>query len=507
MIFMRDTRPRLIARLLLLSAGSALSAAVVLATAGCMTTEKPQEGTLHPRVTVVAAQKMIVPDVVRPIGTTRALSDVTIRARVKGFLEEKHFDDGKNVKKGQLLLVIERRPYEVVLEQADARLASARASLERAEASKANLVSRARLALDQAQLSLDEIEQRRERNLLARKAASQDDYDKAEAQRKKSAAQVDADRASLEQAEADYRIGIASAKAEVAAAQAAVDDAKLNLSYCKMYSPIDGRIGELTVKVGNLVGDTGATNLVNVQQLDPMGLDLRPAAIHLPEATLLQEKGGLAVEVDVEGKRRHPYVGKTIFIDNQVDNTTSTFLVRAEVPNPNGEILPGQYITATIVVDQIDAVVVPEQAVLEGQEGPRVYVVDAANKAQVAKIKRAPIEVYQGLEVLDSGLEPGQKVIVEGIQLVKPGQVVAPVEVPLDQYRNTAPAVPDDDLSSKSRMSHLRGMDTRTETKGAVPGKAEPKSKKAEPASKEAPSGSQGEPGQPSAGPPEKKAR
>ena len=221
---------------------------------------------------------MTLPLVVKPIGTTRALNDVTIRARVKGFLEEKHFEDGKNVKKGQLLLVIEKRPYEVQVEAAKAQLAAAKASLEKATASKTVPVSKAKLALDAAQLSLDQIEERRERNLLSRNAASRDDFDKAEAQRKKSAAQVEADQASLAQAEADYRIDIDNAKAEVARAESAVEDAEINLGYCEMFAPIDGRIGELKVKLGNLVGDTGATELVNLQQLDPMGLDLLPAA-------------------------------------------------------------------------------------------------------------------------------------------------------------------------------------------------------------------------------------
>jgi membrane fusion protein (multidrug efflux system) len=472
MMPMSETIPRSIARLLLLLACSSLTAVALLGVAGCVATEKPQEGTKHPQVTVVIARKMIVPDVVRPIGTTRALNDVTIRARVKGFLEKKHFDDGKNVKKGQLLLVIEQEPYKVVLAQADGQLAAARASLEKAEASKANLVSKARLALDQAQLSLDAIEERRERSLLARKAASQDDYDKAAATRQKSEAQVEADRASLEQADADFRIGIASAKAELAEAQAAVDNARLNLSYCKMYSPIDGRIGELKVKVGNLVGDTGATELVNIQQLDPMGLDIRPPAVRLPIATSLQEKGGVTVDVAIEGKRRHPYRGKTIFIDNQVDNTTSTFLVRAEVPNPDGSILPGQYIIATATIGEYDAVVVPEQAVLEGQEGARVYLVDAANKVQVAKVK--PVNDYQGLRVLESGLEAGQRVIVEGIQLVKPGQVVEPVEAPFEQFQNTAPPVLDEDLRFNSRVSRPPSTDSQTEKKQPEPKKAGP---------------------------------
>ncbi len=388
---------------------------------------------------------------------------------------------------------------------AKAQLESAQASLEKAEASKANLVSRARLALDQAQLSLDAIEERRERNLLARKAASQDDYDKADAQRRKSVAQVEADQASLEQAEADYRIGIASAKAEVAVAQAAVDDAKLNLSYCKMYSPIDGRIGELKVKVGNLVGDMGATELVNIQQLDPMGLDLNPPAARLPIATKLQEKGGIPVTVFVEGKRRHPYVGKTIFIDNKVDRETSTFLVRAEVPNPDGSILPGQYIKATITVNMYEAVVVPERAVLEGQEGPRVYVVDAANKVQVAKV--TPLDDYEGFRVLESGLEPGQRVIVEGIQLVKQGQVVEPVEVSLDQFRNAAAPTSDDDRFFDSQVSRLPATISPSEKTAPASKQAQPDSKNTEPESKKLAPDSKAVPEKSPAAPPEKNAR
>jgi membrane fusion protein (multidrug efflux system) len=505
MIHFGDTMPRFAVRLLLPLVCACCSATALLGVAGCTASEKTQEGTKHPQVTVVIARKETVPNVVRPIGTTRALNDVTIRARVKGFLEEKHFEDGKNVKKGDLLLVIEQRPYEVVLEHATAQLATARASLDKALASKANLVSKARLDLDQAQLSLDEIEQRRERSLLARKAASQDDYDKAEAQRRKSVAQVEADRASLEQAEADFRIDIASARAELARAQAAVDDAKLNLSYCKMYSPIDGRIGELKVKAGNLVGDAGATELVNIQQLDPMGLDLRPPAVRLPIATRLQEKGGVPVDVAVEGKHRHPYVGKTIFIDNQVDNTTSTFLVRAEVPNPDGSILPGQYIIGTVIIGEYDAVVVPEQAVLEGQEGARVYVVDAANKVQAAKVK--PVDDYQGLRVLESGLEAGQRVIVEGIQLVKPGQVVAPVEVPLDQFRNTAPPALDLDLRFDSPVSRLPSTISPAEKTEPQSKQAPPDSKKTEPESKKLIPDTKAAPDQKAAAPTEKNVR
>ncbi len=487
-------------RFLLLPACVCSTAAVVLGVAGCTTAEPPRVPPL-PSVTVVVSRKMTLPLVVKPIGTTRALNDVTIRARVKGFLEQKHFEDGKNVKKGQLLLVIEERPYQVQLEARKAQLAAAKAALEKATSSKSVQISKARLALDEAQLNLDQIEERRERKLVLRNAASQDDYDKTEAQRKKSAAQVDSDKASLAQAEADYRIDIDNAKASVANSESAVEDAEISLSYCRMFAPIDGRIGELKVKLGNLVGDTGATDLVNLQQLDPMGLDLRPPARNLPIATALQAKGGIPVNVAVEGEHPHPHVGRTLFVDNQVDTQTSTFLVRAEIPNPDGAVLPGQYIKATATIGQfVDAIVVPEPAVLEGQEGPRVFIVDSANKVQVVKVN--PVDDYQGLRVLESGLEAGQRVIVEGIQSVRTGQEVKAVEVPMETYQQTAPRPFNADPRFSSKVSRLPGMDKPSPV-------AEPAEKqvKAEPESKKSAPDTKTEPDQRSKAATEKKAR
>jgi membrane fusion protein, multidrug efflux system len=427
-----------------------------MAALGCQSNLKPQEGTRQPVVTVVLAKKTTIPIVANPIGTTRALREVTIRARVKGFLEEKSFEEGKDVKQGQVLLVIEKRPYQVRLELAKAELAAAQAVLKKAMASKANLVSRARLALDEAQLRLDEIEERRERTLLARKAVSQEDFDKADAQRKKSAAQVEGDRASLEQAEADFMIEIENARAEVERAKSSVDDAALNLDYCTMRAPFTGRIGELKVKLGNLVGDGTATELVTIEQLDPMGLDLRPAARYLPYAAALTPLG-VAVNVVVEGERPHPHPGRTLFVDNNVDSSTGTFLVRAEVRNPDGTILPGQYVHAAIEVGQyVGAVVVPEQAVIERQDGARVLVVESGGKVRAQPV--SAIDVYQGLRVLDSGLDEGQRVVVEGIQMARPGQIVEFKEEPLEKYRKQATLEYNVDRRFTSKVTRLPGL-------------------------------------------------
>jgi len=420
---------------------------------------------------------MTLPIIVHPIGTTRALEEVTIRARVRGFLTEKLFEYGTNVKKDQLLLVIDEKPFKVQLAEAKAQLEAADASLTKATASKGPEVAKAKLSLSLAQMRLDAIEERRSNNLLQRKAASPEDYDRAAAQKLKSDAQVEADQASLAQEIADYEIGMLSARADVDKARAAVDDATISLGYCRMRAPISGRIGELKIKVGNLVGDPGQTELVTIEQLDPMGLDLHPSARHLPSATALLA-AGLEVDLSVEGARRHPYRGTAIFIDNQVDPSTSTFLLRAQVPNPDGSILPGQYIRSTIVIgDYVDAVVVPTEAVVQGLEGYRVYVVDAENNVQVTKV--SPVDEIQGLRVLEAGLEAGRKVIVDGIQLVRPGQPVDPTAAPFERFIRPDAEPFTVDPRFNSRVSRIRGMDSTIPTpsgpvieKSNPPGKA-----------------------------------
>ena len=414
-------------------------ATVAAASSGCdrvrTATAAPRQ-TPVPTVTVVRARKMDVPIIRFPNGTTRALNQVTIRARVKGFLKEVHFTEGSNVKKDQLLLVIEEEPFKVKVAQAKAVLEEADAALKKARESRAKEVAKARVSLDDAQLQLDRVEERRERNLVARKAASQEDYDQAKVKVDKSTAQVEADTASLQQTTADYEINILSAQAKIDQARADLEAAQIDLGYCRMLSPIDGRIGELQVKLGNLVGPATSmddtTSLVSIQQLDPMGVDLRPASRYLPVITRLV-KNGLEVKLRIGGQKAHPHTGKVTFVDNIVESTTSTVLVKAEVPNPDQTILPGEYVKVEVNIgDYAGGIVIPDAAVVEAQEGSRVLVVDDQNKVGAAVVK--PLDVYQGLVVIESGLNEGQKVIVKGVQLVRPGQTVKTEEAELEKF-------------------------------------------------------------------------
>jgi membrane fusion protein, multidrug efflux system len=436
-----------------LSVGAAF---ILVAISGCSSRTDAARVPPPPTVGVVEARRMTVPILAEPIGTTRALQEVSIRARVRGFLKTIHFAEGADVKAGQLLFVIDERPFNAKVALARAKLEVAEANLTKAKDSKAREVAAAQLALDQALLALGQVEERRQIALRQRNAASLEDVDRAVALRKKGEAQVDSDKASLEQSRADHESNILAATADVAAAKADIDDAEIELSYCRMSSPIDGRVGLAQVKVGNLVGPaTGAggadfTELAVIRQLDPMGVDMPVSSRYLERAVKLIEQG-LAVEVyrpGLEGEEDRRYPGKATVIDNTVNATTSTFLIRAEVANPAKALLPGEYVKSTAKVGEVkDAVVVPEQAVVETQAGPTVYTVDAQGKVAVVTVRAT--FTYEGLRVLESGLKPGVNVIVDGLQLARNGMIVksqpAKTEVqPASQAKGATKGSPSD---------------------------------------------------------------
>ena len=280
---------------------------------------------------------------------------------------------------------------------------------------------------------------------------------------RRTAAQVEANRASLEQAKADYETSILAAQAEVDGAKARVYDAEIDLSYCRMSSPIDGRVGLAEVKLGNLVGPAAAgggadyTELAVVRQLDPMGVDIPVASRYLDRVARLIASG-LPVEVfrpGLEGEEARRFPGKATVIDNTIDPTTSTFLIRAEVANPEKTILPGEYVKVNAKVGEArDAIVVPEQAVVETQAGPTVYTVDPQGKVAVAPVRAT--FTHEGLRVLESGLQPGQQVIVEGLQLVRTGMTVKTRPASPD-----APTGPEGPPSTTPGRRRLRGGEPR----------------------------------------------
>jgi len=374
-----------------------------------------------------------------PIGTTTALHEVSIRARVRGFLKEIHFKEGADVTAGQLLFVIDEEPFKAKLAEAQAALQQAEAALKKARESKAREVAAAQLDVGRTMLALSEIEERRELALQRRNASTQEEVQRKQALHQRDAAQVEAEKASLDQAKADFETQIVAAQADIAGAKARVADAQIELSYCRMSSPINGRAGLAKVKLGNVVGPaTGGgigdyTELVVVRQLDPMGVDMTVSSRYLDRITRLISQG-LPIEIfrpGIEGDEAHRFPGKATVIDNTINPTTSTFLVRAEVANAAKTILPGEYVKGYARVGEVrDAIVVPEQAVLETQAGPTVYTVDKQGKVATVPVRAS--FAHDGLRVLESGLQPGQEVIVEGMQMVRAGMTVKTRPASLD---------------------------------------------------------------------------
>ena len=386
-----------------------------------------------PEVSVSLPERRSVTIYLEYTGNTRAIESVDLRARVKGFLKEVHFVAGANVKAGQLLLIIDEEPFNVAVEQARARLDAADAALIKAEKSKAREVSQAQVNLDQAQLLLAQIDETRRHILVNRNAASQQDLDQAEANRKKFAAQVEADKANAEQAKSDYDVNIATAHANVEQARADLLNAKINLSYCRISSPIDGRIGRKLVDLGNYVGDGQATLLATVLKDDPIH-----AYMTVSESDLLrfrkQVRDGTRVDyrsdkvpldLAMADEVGFPHHGRVDYADPGVDPTSGTVTARGIFENPGGAIVPGLFVRVRCPLEQrTDALLVPERALGADQGGPFLLVVgkDDVVEQRVVKVGSA----VGGMRVIDENLKPNDLVIINGLQRARPGLKVNP---------------------------------------------------------------------------------
>lgn len=485
----------------------------VLATglAGCeRTTTAEARVPPPPTVTAVEVKGQDVPIEVDTIGTTRSLQQVIVRARISGFLREKHFEEGSNVHDGQLLLVFDKAPYQAAFDAAKAKRVEAEASLKAAEASKKVEIAAAKLKDSQARLETALLNEARSRRLLERGTESREQYDLNAAALLSARAEVESFNADLLQAKVDFQSNIELAKANLEKTRADEQQAALDLEYCEIYAtvdgrkgspPVHGRVGELKVTVGNYVDPLSQAELVSIQQLDPMGVDIQPSSRYLPEITVLVQQN-LQIRLAVQGDRPYPYPGKITFIDNTVNPTTSTFLLRASVPNPDETLLPGDYVKVYITIGaHRGALAVPEEAVIETQAGPVVYVVDAKNQVAIRPV--TPIDDFRGLRVIEEGLKAGEKVIVEGLQLVRPGQTV---QASLRAYQAREAAAPTRSEDIRKRMQAVQNgaQDASKKAAEKAPEAAAPpaaeKAPDEPPAEKAAPSPDPKPPTEPSAG-------
>ena len=381
-----------------------------------------------PVVIVAQVDQRTVPIYSEYVGQTRAEDTVELRARVEGVLQKVYFTEGTPVQKGQLLFQIDKRPFAATVQSAKATLAKATADLAQARQRTDVLQAEAELIDAQAVLSRTEQDLRRMKPLAVEKAVTELELDAAIASEKSARATVDAKRANLKNLEAAVKYTIARAEAEVSASKARLIQAELDLSYCDIRSPIGGIIGFLQVDEGNLVGRGDATLLATVSLSNPLLVDFNLSEVEFLKITSAEghkKRGQLRFELILSDESIHPNPGTFKVIDRTVDPTTGTMKVEATFPNPGSYLRPGQFARVRVPVsEQENAILVPRRAVQELQGAKTVMVVDAQNKVQLRTIKVG--DKSEDFLIVLEGLNAGERVIVEGMQKVRPGGEVRP---------------------------------------------------------------------------------
>jgi multidrug efflux system membrane fusion protein len=339
---------------------------------------------------------------INAVGNVEAFSTIVVRARIEGQLMKVHFREGDNVKKGDRLFLIDPRPYDEAIRQAEANLARDQALLRQAEAN---------LQRDMAQEKYARAQAARYQQLFVEGVIAKQQADQFLTDADVKAEAVKADRAAIE-----------SARSAVRADMAALDNARLQRSYCEIFAPVDGRAGELKIKEGNLVKTTDA-ELVTLNQIHPVFVTFSVPEKELRIIRKYMQSGSLKVLASPPGSTDSSEVGRLSFIDNQVDQTTGTVKLKGTFPNAGTKLWPGEFVNVRLrLTEQPNASVVPSQAVQTGQTGDYVYVLrpDATVEARPVV---SGIKVGE-LVVIEHGLKPGEKVVKEGQLRLAPGMRV-----------------------------------------------------------------------------------
>jgi RND family efflux transporter MFP subunit len=357
---------------------------------------------------------------------------VEVRARVEGYIERQAVPDGADVEAGDVLFVIDPTPFEVALRQAEANVARDTAQLRQVEAAlvqrEAELrQAQANLDRDLAQLENARTQERRYRTLLERELVAAEQYDQLRTNMTALEATAHADRAALENARAALaaaRAAIENARAIVRAGEAAVDSARIQLGYTIIRSPLDGRMGRAEVRVGSLVGRSDSTLLATVSTLDPMYVAFSVSEREaLSVWRQLTPRPTLTLRLPDDSVYPHP--GRLDFVDRAVDPRTGTLALRAAFPNPERLLRPGQFLRLRVLLEERpDAVVVPQAAVLEAQGAASLFVVGPDRTVQARPVRMGPR--FGPLWVVEEGLQPGEQVVVRGLQQVRAGVRVEP---------------------------------------------------------------------------------
>jgi membrane fusion protein, multidrug efflux system len=326
-------------------------------------------------VAVATAERRDVPMYLSGLGTVTAFNTVTVKTRVDGQIVQVAFREGQEVHRGDLLVEIDPRPFDVQLSQA-----------------------RANLARDQAQLADARLNLQRDQDLSKEGVLPQQ--------------QLDSQRALVQQNEGS-----------VQADQATIDNARLQLTYSRITSPIDGRVGLRLVDVGNMVRAADSTGLVVITQLEPITVVFTLPEDSLPAVSQHMKGSPLPVEAWSRDDRAKLATGHLLTIDNQIDSSTGTGRLKAAFDNKDRALWPNQFVNARLLLEtKKDQTVVPAAAVQRGSQGPFAYVVNAEHKVEVRQVKVGLTNA--GLTAIDSGVKPGEQVITDGHEKVQAGSRV-----------------------------------------------------------------------------------
>jgi len=322
-------------------------------------------------VTVATVVQRDIPVQLRAIGNVEPYSTVSVKSQVEGQLAQVHFVEGQRVKQGDLLFTVDPRPFEAALRQAQATMAR-----------------------DAAEARNAAVDAKRRTQLLAQGFVSRDEYDQSQTK-------------------------AASSAAAVKAGEAAVENARLQLAYCSIRSPIDGRVGQVLVHAGNIV-EANDTLLAVINQVRPIYVSFSVPEQQLPQVRERAAAGKLAVQALVPHHGDAPVVGELSFINNTVDMTTGTVLLKALFQNDDETLWPGQFVDVAVTLAvQRDAVLVAAEAIQVGQQGQYVFVVAADESAEVRPV--VPGDRIGSEIVVTQGLAAGERVVTDGQIRLAPG--------------------------------------------------------------------------------------
>jgi len=400
-------------------AAGIVSIATLIAT-GCSNTTSAATPAVIPEVGVVRVEQRDVPIYRDWIGTLDGMVNAAIKAQVTGYLLTQNYTEGSFVRRGQLLFNIDPRPFEAAFDQAKGQLAQANGQLAQANAQLAQ--AEAQVVQAQANQVKMQLDVDRYVPLVKQQAITQQDLDNATQNNLVAKAQVEAAKAQVETAKAQIQVS----NAAVEAAKATVEAARVNLGFTQLTSPIDGIVGQAMVQVGNLVSPSSGT-ITTVSTLEPIKADFT-----VSEQEYLgfakrspNELSRLQLELILSDGSAYPQKGKFLFADRQVNQTTGAILLIGVFPNPGNTLRPGQYAKVRAVTGtRPNAVMVPQRAITELQGTYQVAVVNDDNKINIATVSVG--DRIGSMWIVNQGLRGGERVVVDGMQKVRPGLQVNP---------------------------------------------------------------------------------